>query len=217
MDTITPPLSAETESNVIRTTMRVQTIYAVYSKIMLSKQEGKEITVDEACDELGISKATFYRWIHEEEESLHTFKALLDGISRNQLALLSTVQERILVSTIQDGLAATTSPKDRLEILKWITERMGDLGRDLRVETDHHAHDFLTGPVLQKAKSKVATLTVGSDGNFSIDIFKEQDIIDLESREASYPLDDESNPKVTAKDLGYQEEYTPAPKQLPHP
>jgi ACT domain-containing protein len=114
------------------------------------------MSIVEACKEVRIPRSTFYHFVTTHPDAIANFQELQIAAGLQQLALLLENQTKVLERVIEEGLADTTKPRDRLAILKAITKLVDELQEDLHVNRrdGKDAADFLTGPKLEPAASR---------------------------------------------------------------
>jgi len=93
--------------------------------------------------------------------------------------MLLATQGEVTQMLLRDALSITTEPKDRLALAKFIHERTSQLVDQHRAVGSDQARDFLNGPTLQKARSKVASFEVrATDGGIQVDMYEDRDVIE---------------------------------------
>jgi hypothetical protein len=77
---------------------------------------------------------------------------------RENLWMILVNQTRLLHKIIEDGLAVTTKPRERLAIYKTLGERLDKLSQALQMGShdDAFAAEFLQGPTLSPGISRFA-------------------------------------------------------------
>ncbi len=122
--------------------------------IIQHSMEGMSIV--RACQEVGVSRSTFYYFVTHHPEAIATFQELQLFAKAHQFALILENETKVLERVIEEGLAYTTKPRHRLAILKELTKRMDELSEDIQAyrSGDKGSADFLTGPKLVHAESR---------------------------------------------------------------
>jgi hypothetical protein len=145
--------------------------------------ENPKVTVQQACDIVGIPKTTYYEWIRKEPESLRVIKDFLADSQREELALLSASISKINVSLAEMALKDDVEVAERLKIAKYLSGEAEKLQRIYQVTSGgEDAAEFLRdGPRVTKQKSKFASFTVDSndDGCVEVSLYRDRDIIDI--------------------------------------
>ena len=120
------------------------------------------MTIVEACREVGIPRSTFYYFVNTHPDAIATFQEMQMLASLEQFALILANQVAILERVIQDGLADTTKPIQRLAIYKGLVKRSDELMESLHVSRAQNMVDidFLKGPTLIQAKSQFSASEV---------------------------------------------------------
>ena len=118
-------------------------------QVIQHMNEGMNVT--DACHEVGMPRSTYYYIVNREEESIALF---LDMVRANESYNLWTIlqtQNPILEKIIQDGLAETTKPRERLAIQKTLLKRADKLSQELLMHANakDYAAEFMQGPKLQ--------------------------------------------------------------------
>jgi len=120
------------------------------------------MTIVEACREVGIPRSTFYYFVNTHPDAIATFQEMQMLASLEQFALILANQVAILERVIQDGLADTTKPRQRLAIYKELVKRSDELMESLHVSRAQNTGDidFLKGPTLIPAQSRFSASEV---------------------------------------------------------
>ena len=113
------------------------------------------MSIVKACQEAGISRSTFYYFTSRNPDAIASFQDMQLVAAAQQFALILDNQIEILELVIQDGLADTTKPRQRVAILKQLDKRLAELFELLRSHnpSGDADGDFLTGPTLVPGKS----------------------------------------------------------------
>ena len=114
------------------------------------------LSVSSACKEVGIPRSSYYAIITREADAISEFQDMVDANNQSDLLILLANKTAVLNKLIQEALADTTSPRERLAIYKTLTEMQDKLIEDLRFQSRGAAAspDMFTGPMLQLAKSR---------------------------------------------------------------
>lgn len=154
-----------------RTTALVKQDLALQVALMLENRPG--MTLEDACNTIGISSRQYHRWIEENDGVLEQLRRALIGIKRTELQHVVAAREKVLAAVIADGISVLTDPEARLEILKYLVDRTDELIEQTSVG-DKNATDFLTGPALSPAESTFSptevTITVKARPQTIIDV-----------------------------------------------
>ena len=85
------------------------------------------ISIAEACREFGIPRSTFLYFVITHPDTIAVFQEMQMVAAFEQFALILANQVAILERVIQDGLADTTKPRQRLAIYKELVKRSDEL------------------------------------------------------------------------------------------
>ena len=120
------------------------------------------MTIVEACREVGIPRSTFYYFVNTNPDAIATFQEMQMLASLEQFAIILANQVAILERVIQDGLADTTKPRQRLAIYKELVKRSDEIMESLHMSRTHNSGDvdFLNGPTLIPAQSRFSASEV---------------------------------------------------------
>ncbi len=123
-------------------------------QVIQHSTEGMSIV--EACQEVGIARSTFYYFATTHRDAIATFQEMQMMAELEQLALILANQLQVFERVIQDGLADTTKPRQRLAILKEIVKMSNELMEKLRVSShdNEEIKELLSGPNLVPGKSR---------------------------------------------------------------
>ena len=116
------------------------------------------MTVIDACKEVGIPRSTYYHLVKSHPEAMAEYNEMVEANDRHQFGLILSNNTHILKKVIKDGLSDETSPRDRLAILKMLTERGEKLspGTQIDRQLEAAAHEFLSrGPTTMPMKSRL--------------------------------------------------------------
>jgi ACT domain-containing protein len=86
--------------------------------LQVIQHSNQGMTIIEACKEVGISRSTFYYFTSHNPDAIATFQEMQLVAEAQQFALILNNQFEILERVIQDALAKTTKPRQRLAIFK---------------------------------------------------------------------------------------------------
>jgi len=113
------------------------------------------MSIVDACQEVGISRSTFYYFTSHNPDAIASFQEMQLAAAAQQFALIMDNQFGVLERVIQDALAETTNPRQRLAIYKHLGKRLDELSERLRSYNPNSSTDgdFLTGPKLVPGKS----------------------------------------------------------------
>jgi len=116
------------------------------------------MTVVDACKEVGIPRSSFYEICKRNPEAIAEVQDIIDTTNREQLGLILLNKTEVLSKVVADGLADSTTPRDRLAIYKALSELVDDLSYSLQIESQaaKEAHEFLKkGPITRRATSRL--------------------------------------------------------------
>ena len=142
----------------IRTTQALQ--------VIKFSQEG--MTVSQACREVGIARSSFYYFVYKNPDAIASFQELERATNLREIALILANNVDILELFIQDALANTTKPRDRLAIMKYMNERMDELEEKLQFYSRPDYGDLrnmLTGPKLVEETSRFSAFSSTTPAN----------------------------------------------------
>ena len=116
------------------------------------------MSIIDACQEVGIPRSTFYYFVDHNPDAIASFQDLQMIAAIKQFALILENQTKVLEGIIQDGLATTTKPRERLAIYKYMVQRTDELMQRLQVSRmdDQELEDILSGPKLVPGESRFA-------------------------------------------------------------
>ncbi len=119
----------------------------------------KKITLDKACQQIGITPPMYRRWIIESEEALDQFRIAQTEVQKIGLAQVLQAREQILARLIKDALAPFTDPGIRLSIYQYLVGHTDELIERTR-EINSDDMDFLMGPKQMPATSRFSASEV---------------------------------------------------------
>ena len=90
------------------------------------------MNVIEACRAVGMPRSTYYYIVKNNPETFAEYQEVVAANAREQLGLILLSQTAILQKLIEDGLADTTKPRDRLMIYKALHSILEELTRSLQ-------------------------------------------------------------------------------------
>ena len=113
------------------------------TRVLHSVQTGKSVSA--ACREVGIPRSSYYAFLDQNPEVLAEFQAMVKANTQMQLAAILANDTPILLRIIQDALADSTSPRDRLAIYIALQKMTADAVEALQLEDPHKqiSADFL--------------------------------------------------------------------------
>ncbi len=137
--------------------------------VRLMTTEG--LTQEQACQQAGITPETFRRYRDEDPEGLQFFQELLAQTTRNALAMVLSNRGTILQRLIDDALAETTKPGERVAIFRAMEKHLRELAEEARLNSGDAgaAEDVLGGPSLSPAQSRFSISQEGSTTTIKID------------------------------------------------
>ena len=80
-------------------------------------------------------RSTFYDIVKRNPEAIAQYQELIEASAREQLGMILMHKTEILEKIIDDALADTTKPKDRLVIYKSLSEWLEEQSQSLQVES----------------------------------------------------------------------------------
>jgi len=160
-------------------------------EVMRLRFEEPELTVDEACDRVGISRRVFYHWLHRGDDVIDNMRDFILGEHRKMLLAISTARLSAVELLIKDALHENTSTQDRVAAMRYLDPIREELERAHHAApgVEEEAHAFLKlGPKLEKQQSRLASIEVREeDDSVVFDIYKTQDVIDITPEDAEEP------------------------------
>ena len=85
------------------------------------------MSIVEACQVVGIARSTFYYFISTHPDAIASIQEMQMAAALEQFALILASRTEILERVIEDGLADTTKPRQRLAIYKELAKRGDEL------------------------------------------------------------------------------------------
>ena len=130
----------------------------VNAAIQVIQHMNSGMTVVDACKEVGIPRSTYYHLIKTHPEAMAEYQGMVEANDRHQFGLILSNKTQILEKVIEDARSDETSPRDRLAILKMLTERGEKLSQETQIDSELEAaaHEFLSrGPSTRPMKSRI--------------------------------------------------------------
>jgi hypothetical protein len=114
------------------------------------------MSIIDACQAVGIPRSTFYYFVDHNPDAIASFQELQMNVAIKQFALILENQTKVLEGVIQDGLATTTKPRERVAIYKYLKQRTDELMEALQVNhmADREVEAILSGPKLIPGESR---------------------------------------------------------------
>lgn len=145
------------------------------------------MTQKDACETVGISPDTFRRWMSKDTSALTALSDIKQTTEREQLYLITTAMTKLLASMLDQLLSgAPLEFKDKLAAYKLLSDRADQLAESQGATSasEEKAREYLTGPALKKADSKMGSRTVNvrprKDGSVDVTLFDEREIVEGE-------------------------------------
>lgn len=131
----------------------------VTTALQVIQRMNEGLSVKEACNEVGMARSTYYYIISREAEALAEFRDMVVSNDRERLWMILVNQTKLLQKIIEDGMAETTKPRERLAIYKTLSAQVDKLSQTLQMSSrdDAFAAEFLNGPALQSGTSRFAS------------------------------------------------------------
>jgi len=129
----------------------------VNTALQVVQQLNNGMNVVEACRAVGMPRSTYYYIVKNNPEAFAEYQDIIAANARERLGLILLNQTAILQKLIEDGLADTTKPGDRLTIYKALHSMLEELTRSLQVDSQsvNDAPAFLKqGPQLSHQVSR---------------------------------------------------------------
>lgn len=145
---------------------------------------GGNITVEAACQEVGIAPNTYWEWVKRGEDTIETFRELIAEQQRLQLFQITAARMKN-VSEITKSIQEPMTMKDRVLADKVLSSYGNELEKNLHAQPgyEEEASRFLSeGPKLRKQQSRLASMEIShSESGIRVDVYKDTEIIDAES------------------------------------
>ena len=124
--------------------------------LQVIQKSNSGMSIVDACREVGIVRSTFYYFVTTNPDAVATFQEMQMIASFEQFALILANQIQILERVIQDGLADTTKPRQRLAIYKELVKRSEELRDRIMVNRydNEEIKELMSGPNLVPGKSR---------------------------------------------------------------
>lgn len=144
-----------------------------------------DLTVADACDQIGISKDQYYYWIRKEDSAINRVRELIGDNQRELLVDLVNIKMVAMEKLIEDAKKDHLKPGERIKILRYIDEQLEELQsvHHARPGIEESAHEFLKeGPILREQSSVKTSLEIRSSGKDGVivDVISHDDIVDAE-------------------------------------
>jgi len=147
----------------------------------------EDMTIEKACQKVGVSRRTFYSWVASDNDAMLLVRQALGDTQRAALFDFSQTLYAALSMMLADAVDSKKKPETRLKVMKFLLPLFDEYAKV------HHAAPggedqapFLKqGPVLEHAQSRLATLDIAVDENgVRIDIMQDKPIIDGIARDS---------------------------------
>ena len=169
----------------------------LFLRIINYQIENPGCTVQEACDAIGVPVRTFYSWVAKDADAMTATKDMLNEAQRGSLFDFSQHVYSGLKMLIDDFTNPGIKPETRMKLAKFLMPVFEEYAKI------HHASPggedrapFLrTGPVLEHAQSRLATLDIAvNEDGVRIDVLQDTPIIDAVVRDSQQPEQQAENP-----------------------
>jgi len=153
-------------------------------EVLQLKFEDPTKSIKELCEDTGITRKTYYAKLDEGKLIIETLRNLITKSKRIQLATIAVGKHEILDRMIKEALDSNNLD-ELVKVNKYLDEHAENLQDDLGAKPglEDDAQDFLKkGPSIEKQESKFASIRIGKDedGEPTIDIYKQHDVLDGE-------------------------------------
>lgn len=166
--------SEPTTKEIVRTTQVLEVMGLLFSN--------EKITVQNACDQIGIKIDNYYYWVRREPDALKAVREYLAETQKYELSVLSAAVTQINLGLVETALNDDTEAADKLRIAKYLSAEAEKLQRIYQVVGgSEEAAEFLkSGPELSKKESRFASMAVTQedDGAVKVDFYREDTIIE---------------------------------------
>lgn len=174
-------------------------------QVLVLRMLHSDMSVDSACEEVGITRNMFYRWVTRGTNTIDSLRQIISDSQRANLVDITIARRHGVEAMTKLIVSSDVEPKDRLSILKYLDE-IGD-----KLQESHHArpgiedeaHKFLKkGPTIRQKKSRLAAsveIRQDEEGGLTVDVLREEDVLEAEFSEAETPEDRRSAIPLTSK------------------
>lgn len=154
------------------------------AEVSILRMADPELTVEKACEVVGIAERTYYDWVKRGEDTIESIRGFIGDQQRLMLMNLVISQAEAIRLLNKDAVDTGTSTKDRVIAMSYLDSVREALERQLHAApgVEEDAHRFLKqGPEISIKKSRLASIEVRGedDGGVTVDVFKESEIIDV--------------------------------------
>jgi hypothetical protein len=139
------------------------------------------ITVEDACETIGIPPSTYYYWVKKDPDALRAVREYLAETQKLELAFLSAAITKINIGLARKAMSDDTEMADRLRAAKYLSGEAEKLQRVYQVTAGgEEAAEFLRdGPQLVNKKSRFASMSVTEEeGSVKVDFFRDDAVIE---------------------------------------
>ena len=152
-------------------------------EILKMKFEEPKSTITELCEDVGISRQQYYRYLEEGQEIVNILRQLIFKSKRVELATIASSRHTVLNNLITQAVASNDID-ELVKALKYIDDHEEKLQDDLGAKPglEDEAREFLKkGPKIAKQESKFASIRVSPDGDgVQIDVMRENEVVEGE-------------------------------------
>ena len=128
----------------------------------------------EACENAGISKSQYYRWLKKGKETIESIRCMTNEIQRVEIAEILAARLSMTRQLIADALADETSVADLIKAYKVLNQRFEQLTRvhNAAGHTEDDALKYLQGPTLKKGESRFSAsrMNINHRANDALDV-----------------------------------------------
>ena len=168
------------------TQLQVAKRQAQVLQVYKMQNERPDLTVAEVCELVGIPERTFYQWVRKSSGMIEALSAMLIQNQKEELYVIEANRLRMLRAMIDKFLSPLTTGPEMVRIQEYLDRRSDQLqdSHNAKPGLEQDAFEFLQqGPKLSMQKSRLASIEVREDATegVTIDIYKDQEIIDLDS------------------------------------
>lgn len=134
----------------------------IATAIRILGMTAKGYTVKEACEEQGMSTATYYRWLRKGGDAIEALRTFMVESEREQLGQILAARQHAL-----DRIVERVETEPSLDLILKADEHLRKLQREL--EDRHGAHGIddtaaqefvLSGPSMKTEKSRLVSVNV---------------------------------------------------------
>ncbi len=153
------------------------------AEVSIKRMAFPELTIEQACEEVGIKVSTYYNWVKKGEDTIISIRGFIADQQRMMLMNLVVTQAKAIELLVADSVDGGNTTKDRVLAMSYLDKIREELERQLHAApgVEEDAHRFLKqGPAIELKKSRLASIEVrgDDDGGVTLDVYRDDEIID---------------------------------------